>query len=105
MNERVQELAEQCYQIEDPHGRFPREVFNQEKFAEWIISELTHNWTDAKRSEWRKVKVKPESDGWYEVCTKTWKNPHFLEFKDGEWDIWDYKQVTKWRGLAEKPVL
>ena len=37
MNERIKELAEQCYQIEDPHGRFPREVFNQEKFAELII--------------------------------------------------------------------
>ena len=28
MNARIQELAEQCYQIEDPHGRFPREVLN-----------------------------------------------------------------------------
>jgi hypothetical protein len=39
MNERIKELAEQCYQIEDPHGRFPREVFNQEKFAELIVRE------------------------------------------------------------------
>ena len=40
MNDRIRELAEQCYQIEDPHGRFPREVFNQEKFAELIIAML-----------------------------------------------------------------
>jgi hypothetical protein len=39
MNERILELAEQCYQIEDPHGQFPREVFNQEKFAELIVWE------------------------------------------------------------------
>lgn len=39
MNERIRELAEQCYQIEDPHGRFPKEVFNQEKFAELIVRE------------------------------------------------------------------
>ena len=39
MNERILELAEQCYQIEDPHGQFPREVFNQEKFAELIVRE------------------------------------------------------------------
>ena len=39
MNERIKELAEQCYQIEDPHGRFPKEVFNQEKFAELIVRE------------------------------------------------------------------
>lgn len=39
MNERILELAEQCYQIEDPHGPFPREVFNQEKFAELIVRE------------------------------------------------------------------
>ena len=39
MNERIRELAEQCYQIEDPHGQFPREVFNQEKFAELLIKE------------------------------------------------------------------
>ena len=39
MNERIAELAKQCYQIEDPHGQFPREVFNQEKFAELIVRE------------------------------------------------------------------
>ena len=39
MNERIRELAEQCYQIEDPHGRFPKEVFNQEKFAKLIVRE------------------------------------------------------------------
>ena len=39
MNARIQELAEQCYQIEDPHGRFPREVLNPEKFAELIVRE------------------------------------------------------------------
>ena len=39
MNERIRELAEQCYQIEDPRGRFPKEVFNQEKFAELIVRE------------------------------------------------------------------
>jgi hypothetical protein len=39
MNARIQELAEQCYQIEDPHGRFPREVLNPEKFAKLIIEE------------------------------------------------------------------
>ena len=39
MNQRIRELAEQCYQIEDPHGQFPREVFNQEKFAELIVQE------------------------------------------------------------------
>ena len=39
MNERIKKLAEQCYQIEDPRGQFPREVFNKEKFAELIVRE------------------------------------------------------------------
>lgn len=46
MNERIKQLAEQCYQIEDPHGRFPREVFNQEKFAQLIIREYSYDCMD-----------------------------------------------------------
>ena len=39
MNKQIRLLAEQCYQTEDPHGQFPREVFNKEKFAELIVRE------------------------------------------------------------------
>jgi hypothetical protein len=72
---------------------------------EYIMRELEENWADAKRSEWNKVKHKPQIEGWYEVSTKAWDYPHFLKFKDGEWDTWDPKNVIKWRGLAEKPAV
>lgn len=39
MNERIKELAEQATRIEEPDGLFPREVFDQEKFAELIVRE------------------------------------------------------------------
>ena len=39
MNERIQELKKQCYRVEDPEGLFPREVFDEEKFAELIVKE------------------------------------------------------------------
>lgn len=72
---------------------------------EYIMRELEESWADAKRSEWNKVKHKPQIEGWYEVSTKAWDYPHFLKFKDGEWDTWDPKNVIKWRGLAEKPAV
>ena len=72
---------------------------------EYIMRELEESWADAKRSAWNKVKHKPQIEGWYEVSTKAWDYPHFLKFKDGEWDTWDPKNVIKWRGLAEKPAV
>ena len=39
MNERIQELKKQCYRVEDPEGLFPREVFDEEKFAELLVRE------------------------------------------------------------------
>lgn len=39
MNEKIKELAEQATRIEEPDGLFPREVFDQEKFAELIVRE------------------------------------------------------------------
>jgi hypothetical protein len=39
MNERIRELAGQATRIEEPDGLFPREVFDQEKFAELIVQE------------------------------------------------------------------
>lgn len=72
---------------------------------DWVRRELEDNWADAERSEWRNAKVDPKIEGWYEVSTKTWTEPHFVHFKDGEWDTWDPKSVKKWRGLAENPEM
>lgn len=39
MNERIEELFQQAMHVEEPEGLFPREVFDEQKFAELIIRE------------------------------------------------------------------
>jgi hypothetical protein len=45
MNQRIKELAKQATRIEELDGLFPREVFDQEKFAELIVKECKENFT------------------------------------------------------------
>lgn len=47
MNERIRELVAQATRIEEPDGLFPREVFDQEKFAELIVRECARVGFDA----------------------------------------------------------
>ena len=39
MNERIRELIKQATHVEEPDGLFPREVFDEQKFAELIVRE------------------------------------------------------------------
>jgi hypothetical protein len=99
------------YDVSDPEflDQLPGDVIEFanlfDAHEEWICRELQDNWTDAERSKWNKVGHKPEIEGWYEVTTKGWDYPHFVRFKDGEWDTWDPKTIVKWRGLAKNPEM
>lgn len=69
---------------------------------EWVINELEDEWAGAERTNWH-TNEKPAYDGWYEIQTEGWEFTQFMEFKDGDWDMYDPTKVTKWRGLKENP--
>lgn len=72
-------------------------------YEEHIKQELEDNWADAERTDWINAKINPSADGWYEVTTKSWDFPQFIEFKNGNWDCYEPKNVKQWRGLADNP--
>ena len=48
MNERIKELAEQCYEHDQSWTGVGQRIFNKEKFAELIVAEcLAECWYDA----------------------------------------------------------
>lgn len=97
------------YDITDPDflDHLPSDIVDfaglEDAHRDWVISNLGDEWEGAERTEWFKAKTKPVNEGWYEVTTKGWNFPHFMEFKNGEWDTYDPKIVIKWRGLAQDP--
>jgi hypothetical protein len=67
---------------------------------DWMISELEDQWEGIPRTDWHTTE-KPVRDGWYEVQTEGWEFTQFMEFKNGDWDMYDSGKIAKWRGLTE----
>jgi hypothetical protein len=42
MNERIQQLAEQCYELDQSWTGVGHRIFNKEKFAQLIVQECIH---------------------------------------------------------------
>jgi hypothetical protein len=95
------------YDLTDPDftDTLPTELIEfanlEEAHRDWMLNNLEEEWSDAERTDWFSVKVKPARDGWYEITTKGWDWPQFCQFKNGSWD--SYNEVVKWRGLSEDP--
>lgn len=95
------------YDITDPESveDLPEDIIEfgglRDAVQDYIIQNLEEEWGDSERTEWIDAKTNPVREGYYEVTTKGWDFPQFVEWNGDHWVA--YNEVTKWRGLAEDP--
>ena len=71
---------------------------------EWMERERDDRIAALPRTEWFDAKVKPMSNGRYEVTTKDYEYAQYADYTDGKWTRWtgDKVKVVQWRGLLQE---